>query len=229
MDKHSRVPAAQSGPAVLELNSNCQADPAHSPAPRTILRYAIPVLLGAALLVRVSPVTAEQAGLAASQPETAWTEKPADKWDVLRALPTLGQSLQSDIRILHRITGYTFDPGQPDVLPNGEKRYRQVAPLFKTNPIFINGSIEYRLDQAGKYCAWLGLVFNQKNVCITTQDIESILGNPTVIDRKGGTHGRGLGPSDIWSVVYVHSHGRRSIFAFSTSLCLNDLSQFPER
>jgi len=191
-------------------------------------------LNGAALWIAVSimgcaATSAEEVASEArsSATDTDLTGANLDKRKFLLGTGTyvLGRSVAEDIELLRKLTGHTFQPTEErDKFPNGERQLSSTAPLFKYSPMFINGTYWYRVPVGGTYHSAYSIAFNTKNVCITVQDLEEVLGVPTRVVRRDEVRGKGLGPSDVWQVFYDTPSGGRSIFAFTTAICANDLS-----
>lgn len=193
-------------------------------------RIRIAVLaLGTSLLMScVASPSPPGVGFAVSSPgleNIDLTDVSRDKRKFLIAVSMLGQSLKADLDLLQKMTGYRFDPKpEPSNPPPGERRFRESAPLFRTSALLISGTFWYRLYDDDRYHSVTGLRFNKDTICITTADLHDLFGPPSLVDRKGPLHGKGLGPSGIWTVVYRYPSGMQSVFAFSTDVCVNDVT-----
>lgn len=193
-------------------------------------RTTIGIVTFAAMLVVAGSATSEAPSETASaSPQRAvevdLTGAHLDKRKFLAGLSMLGKSVEQDVEILRKMTGHTFNPKpMQGRFPDGERRFRETAPLFKNSPMFISGTYWYRIYEGNRFHSSVGIVFDQKAECISAQDLEAVLGAPTRVISAKEAAGKGLGPSPIWTIIYVYPTGGSSVFAFSTSLCANDVT-----
>ena len=198
---------------------------------------AIGALTLAAMLIAAGCVTAETplAGKPSSQQQGAaevdLTGAHLNKRKFLIGISMLGKSVERDIEILRKITGYTFQPdkGEGLLLSDGSRRFSAFAPQFKDNPMLVNGRYSYTVASNGVVHSNASFVLNKEIACIKTDEVESVLGLPTRIITKQEARRKGLGPSDVWHLVYDYPPATRVYFAFVTGLCVNDITQTSNR
>lgn len=147
----------------------------------------------------------------------------SDKRALLTTISRLGASQSQDIDLMRKVTRVTFAPKE---IPDAFWRNCEFVGYFPQAPTLINGQYCYRIDENGRYQSAVRLTFNQKALCITIEDLESILGKPTRYHTVAeAIHPGHSGPGYITGVTYQYPTSPRTHFSISTTTyCVSDVS-----
>ena len=154
---------------------------------------------------------------AQTQPQTAISNDghpAAGKRELLNAMARLGTSQSQDTELILKITGVTVTPKE---IPGAFWRNCGFVAHFPQVQTILNGRFCYRTDEHGRYQSATRFTFNQKVLCITIEDLQSLLGNPTRWHTVAeAIHPGRSGPGYITGLTYQYSKYRFH-FSISTS------------
>ena len=144
-----------------------------------------------------------------------------DKRDFLTTILELGKSKSYDLELMTKLTGAALEPKEISAA-----FWRNCAFSPSKIPTFTYASYCYRIDESGRYQSAIRFGLNEKLLCITLDDLESILGRPsryhTVAEQR---HPGRTGPGYITGAAYEHATRPRAYFSLSTSsYCVTDVA-----